>query len=328
MKELEEYLSLEKIFFQKDVSLASISTIRAGGTCGVVVSPDTVDKIRKLICFFRQKNIKYIVVGRLSNIIFRDGFIQTVIVVTSKLKSHGFEGKDFYRAQSGVGLPSIAYEISKLGYEGFSGLVGVPGSIGGAVYMNASSYGHAISDYLVSVTCINESGELFEFQKDDLDFSWRKSAFQTTLRDMTILEACFRLVPGNKSEINLHMKESIHNRRLFLENNHPNLGSTFSTRHLYGELSKKFFLYRMGYSLVRVWIKLFPKNGSRLRVNYTKLYFGIKDSDRVGLSDRTINCVVNKGGASASEIIQFVRVMQKKINYCVPLEIEIFEDVI
>lgn len=327
----EEFLVEAAIPFEKDASLASLSTVRAGGTCRFLVTPNSVEKLQQLLVFFRESGIPFRVVGRLSNIIFRDGIIETMIVSTTGLKGHGFTADGLYRAECGVALPSLARQLSADGFCGFSGLAGIPASVGGAVYMNASCYGNAISDCLVRIRCSNEAGEIVEIGKEDAAFSWRHSAFHGPLNGTVILEAYFELRKGDMAQIADHLEASAADRRSFQEQHYPNLGSTFATRDIYGSIASRFPLYRIGFWLIRVGVRLYrgdrDRLWARLMNRYTQRYFRIMETDRVGFSERTFNCIVNKGNATASELISFIREVEKRINHCVPVELELFEEI-
>jgi UDP-N-acetylmuramate dehydrogenase len=328
---IDDFLSLNQIIYHKNFSLASVSLLLSGGTCRYFIVPDAVDKLLAVLTFLRSSGESFLLVGRLSNVLFRDGHIDTVIISTSKLNGYGFTGDSEYRADCGASLPAIAREISRAGYTGFSGLIGVPASLGGAIYMNASCYGNSISDCLVKVRCVKVCGTIVDIRKDEVGFSWRHSGFHDQLKGMVILEACFHLCRGDTAQIEAHMTASASHRRRFQEQRYPNLGSTFATRDIYSAIAGRFLFYRFGYWLIRLWVKLHSRDKdslwARLINRYTQRYFGIKETERVGFSDSTFNCVVNKGGASASELISFLRQVEQRIEHCLPLEIEIFEDI-
>jgi len=330
-KNLADFLKDESIKFARDISLSTISMIKAGGICKYLVYPDTESKVLKLIAHLYENSLPYLFVGRLSNIIIRDGLIETIIISTSGLAGHGFAEDGLYRAECGAGLPEMARRLSQAGFSGFSGLVGVPASVGGAAYMNASCYGNAISDHLVRLKCCNERGEVVFIEKAQAGFSWRHSAFHGPLKDTVILAAYFEPPPGDPAVIAAHLEACNRNRRDFQEQRYPNLGSSFATRDIYGALAARFPGYRPGYWLIRLWVRLRSRDRDllwrRLINRYTQRYFRIGSSDRVGLSECTFNCLVNKGGANAAELIAFLRKLEGRIRHCLPLEITIFEDI-
>jgi len=328
---IAKFLLDAEITFQTEVSLASFSMMRAGGVCSYFVTPNSIDKLQILLAFLKSKGVPFRVVGKLSNVLFRDGLIKTIIISTCKLRNHGFNADGEYRTESGASVPEMAHQLSQAGYVGFSGLVGLPASIGGAVYMNADCYGNAISDFLVRVKCCNELGDIVEFKKDVLDFSWRHSVFQQDCNGCVILEAFFAPERGDITQIQVHMSESTVNRQTFQDHRYPNLGSIFATRDIYRAIGNRFAFYNLGYWLTRFWVKFHKRDRAilwaRLINQYTQRYFKIGDTDQVGFSEYTFNCIVNKGGANASELISFIHHVEESIESCVPLEIEIFEDI-
>jgi UDP-N-acetylmuramate dehydrogenase len=328
---LDRYLENENVSYKKDFSLSELSFLKVGGTCKYLVLPDTEHKLRRILEYLSSASIPFLVIGKLSNTIVRDGIIETVIISTAQLKNHVFTDKGEYRAEAGASLPEMARHLSDAGYVGFSGLVGVPASIGGAIYMNAGCFGNQISDYLIRVRCIDGSGKIVELQKDELEFSWRHSAFHQRLKGYVILEAFFAPEHGCISQIQSHMEECRTSRNSFQEKTYPNLGSIFATRDIYAVLAQRFWRYRFGCLLIRLWVRLHPKDRLKLALKlfngYTQQYFGISSNERVGFSECTFNCIVNKGGANASEIIAFIREVEKRLRHCLPLEIEIYETI-
>jgi UDP-N-acetylmuramate dehydrogenase len=235
----------------------------------------------------------------------------------------------FY-VEAGAMLPYMSRLLSGKGFEGYSGLVGIPGTIGGAIFMNASAYDCQISDNLKYATCLNDSNEICELSKDELSFNWRSSAFQNKFKKYVILSAVFQLKSGNLKSIQEHIeKVSIH-RKKYQENDYPNLGSTFATKDIYGDLSKYFLLYKLVHILVKIITKIYLGDQNIFYAKWmnilSQLYFNLKPTATFDFSDHTFNCLINKGGAEANELIEFIRRIQKATKYKIPLEIEIFPD--
>lgn len=328
---LTEWLSKEKIPFQERVEISRLSQIKAGGFFRVLVKPETEGQLAALLYELTLQALPYKVIGNLSNVLFRDGEIRTVAISTRGLRALSFEENGSVTAEAGVMLPTLARKLVQAGNKGFAGLIGVPASVGGAVFMNASCYGDATSDYLVDVRCLDSGGNVHVFAAAELDFAWRHSAFHKRLAGYIIIAARFMPVLGNQ-EVETRREEGIKShRRTYQENEYPNLGSTFATTNIYGELARHFFGYRVGLVLVKVLTRILGGEEhhrfAKLARRFTKAYFHLKGSAAIDFSDSTFNCVVNRGGAKADEIIKFVLAAHNAVKECVPLEIELLKDI-
>lgn len=327
---LTEWLFENGIPFQEKVEIARLSQIKAGGVFRLLVKPETERQIVILLQELASRTLPYKVIGNLSNVLFRDGEIRTVAISTRGLRTLVFEENGTVTADTGVMLPTLARKLIQAGNKGFAGLIGVPASVGGAVFMNASCYGDAASDYLVDVRCLDRDGNAHVFAAADLDFSWRHSAFHERLAGYIIIAARFMPVSGNQETETRREEEIKAHRRTYQENNFPNLGSTFATKNIYGDIARNFLGYRVGLILVKVMTRIIGGGHHRfaaLARQFTKAYFHLKGSSAIDFSDATFNCVVNRGGAKADEIIEFVLTAHKAINKCVPLEIELLKDI-
>lgn len=326
-----EWLLEKDIPFQENVDVARLSQIKAGGVFRVLVKPETEGQLAALLQELAVRALPYKVIGNLSNVLFRDGEIRTVAISTRGLRALSFENNGTVTAEAGVMLPTLARKLVQAGNKGFAGLIGVPASVGGAVFMNASCYGDATSGYLVDVRCLDPVGKIHVFAASDLNFAWRHSAFHDRLAGYIIIAARFMPVSANqKAETRREEEIKVH-RRTYQENNFPNLGSTFATKNIYGDIARDFLGYRVGLILVKVLTRIMGGDGhhrfATLARRFTKAYFHLKGSPAIDFSDSTFNCVVNRGGAKADEIIEFVLTAHKAINKCVPLEIELQKDI-
>lgn len=331
LSKLAAWLGEKRISFQANFEIARHSQIKAGGVFLLLVKPETEAQLFMLLRELGQRSLPYKVIGNLSNVLFRDGEIRTVGITTREMRNIAFDDEGFVSIESGVLLPALAKRLTRTGYTGFAGLVGVPASIGGAVYMNASCYGDAVSDYLVDVRCVNSNGESCVFDAASLKFSWRHSAFHCALSDWVIVSARFKpkLQGGTEDETRARLIKQ--HRREYQENKLPNLGSTFATTDIYSAIAKRFTFYGALLKLARLGVRICGAKGhhcyAKLARGLTKAYFGLKARNEVDFSESTFNCVVNLGGASANELIDFVLTTHKAIDECVPLEIELHKDI-
>ncbi len=150
------------------------TTMRIGGEFKQIFFPNTVDK---LCDFIKQTKEKYIVIGNGSNFIPSDEYFDGVVISLKKMKLDLEISNDIQKVPSSISMPKLANILAENNLDAFF-LSSIPGTIGGGVYMNASSYNHAISDYFIKGEFINEQGEYLELTKEELQFGYRKSLLQ------------------------------------------------------------------------------------------------------------------------------------------------------
>jgi UDP-N-acetylmuramate dehydrogenase len=333
-RSLADFISWIKsvgIDYQENVEIKKISQIKAGGIFELMIKPSSEDQLSHAIQKMQLQKLPYKVIGNLSNVLFRDGAIKTVAISLRNMRSQVIDINEELSVGAGVLLPSIARQLVRDGYKGFAGLVGVPGCIGGAVFMNASCYGDCISDHLIDVKCIDSEGNLHIINKSNMNFSWRHSILHDLLSGWIVISARFRLEKQDGFEDSMREHQIKSHRRYYQESKYPNLGSTFATTNIYGDLAVKFIGYRVGLLFIRA-ISKFMFGDRHLRYanlarRFTMSYFRSFGTLRVDYSKCTFNCVVNKGGATANEIIKFVEATQRALGYSVQIEIEIQKDI-
>jgi UDP-N-acetylmuramate dehydrogenase len=328
----KEWLTSHDIAFKSNVNLAARSHIKAGGIADLVVLPSTCEEVKSVICELKDIGERYAIIGSLSNVLFRDGRIRTPLLNLARLKSISLDPDNIFTVEAGVMMPSFARKAAEQGFSGLAGLVGVPGSVGGGLHMNASCYGSCMSDHLLDVLCIDKDGVVRTLSKPMLGYQWRQSAFHDTYSDYTIISARFSLPEGEKEvELGLINNISLH-RKTYQEKGLPNLGSLFATIDIYSDLSAQFFAYKILLTIVKALCRLTSKNRDKnyaiMARRLTLIYFGLNDSPTVGFSESTFNCVVNRGDATADQIIEKIECTHKTINYCVRLENEIIKEIL
>ena len=218
----------------------------------------------------------------------------------------------------------------KFNISGQEGLVGIPGTIGAAVITNASSYESCISDYIDEVKYIDKECNILTLSKNECLFDWRYSIFQEK-KDFLIYEIKF-IFPlykkNNLNVINERVNEVKKHREKFQEKKLPNLGSLYATKNLYYDLSKisftLFFLYSINISVTKIFYLFRIANKlilfRKFLVKIYSIYFGIK-TDKFSLSDRTINCLVNKTKDIQSiHAFELIEKLEKKIKGKIKLE--------
>lgn len=243
---LNNILSGDLIFENEPMSRHT--TFRAGGNADFYVTPRTEEQI--VVLMRELKNIPHMFMGNGSNLLFTDkGYDGVVVQTGSKFSDIRVEGNNII-AQSGALLSKIANVALENGLGGFEFASGIPGSVGGAVAMNAGAYGREMKDVVVLSTCVGESGNILEIENHD--FSYRHSIF--TDKKLLVLKTVISLEPKDKNQIRVEMAELNKRRRDKQPLEYPSAGSTFKRPEGYfaGKLIEDAGLkgYRIGGAMV------------------------------------------------------------------------------
>lgn len=208
---------LTKNFLTKD-----ISSIKIGGVIPYFYDIYNKTGLKEVFKIIKENKFTYYVIGGATKILFPDYFFRDALLRISndyiKFKN------DQVIVASGTKLKKLASFMINKGYEGFSGLLSIPGNISGAIINNAGAFGDEISNYLISVTCFYE-GKFIELTKEDMTFSYRKSSLKET--EYIIYEAKFKCVKGDSNIIKNKALENTKLRTFAQPQNVLTLGSTF-----------------------------------------------------------------------------------------------------
>ncbi len=208
-----------------DVSMSAISRWRIGGPADWLVAPREQSQIRDLIHLFNGLDIPWMTIGHSSNLLFNDEGIQgALILVAENLSSLRIDG-DVVTVEAGHWVPYLARRLMVAGLSGAEHIVGIPGTIGGLICMNGGSMRSGIGENVVSVRCVDRSGNQIELSHDECDFRRRGSTIQDN--SLTVVEAKLRFPEGRPSEIRQKMKSILRSRRLKFPLKMPNCGSVF-----------------------------------------------------------------------------------------------------
>ena len=328
---LEMWLSENKIKVFKDFNIKYKSWLKAGGIVKNFITPNNEVDCIKLIKFFYENKFEFYVLGNISNTLIRDGEIHTPIINLYKLsgifEKQTHEGFNL-KVNAGASIQKFSRYLINKGITGCEGLVGIPGTLGGGIVMNSSSYGSCISDYLISVEYLGVNGKLFSLNKSEIDFGFRKSLFQD--KKCLILNINFFLPLKNLIGVEKTTKKTqkvIEHRSNFQEKNLPNLGSLFATYDLYKDLSKKNLLFYLVYFIYKILsflvYKFSRKNFFAFRKYVVEFYsklLRLDSSSNFFVSEKTINSLVNHGSTKGDDAINFVKHMKKKVGNCSNLE--------
>ena len=224
MTGLIDFCKNNNIRFLKEALLKDYLTFRVGGPCRLMVFPDTADKTVSLLKYVNDNNIRYFIIGKGSNLLCRDDGFDGVIINTSDFESADIRG-DRIICSSGISLMKVCRAALDNSLSGLECEYGIPGSVGGAVFMNAGAYGGEIRDIVSSVTHITRDGRIETLLSDKLDFGYRHSFYSDN--DCFIISAEFKLTEGNFSEIKAKMDDLLSRRKEKQPLDLPSAGSTF-----------------------------------------------------------------------------------------------------
>jgi UDP-N-acetylmuramate dehydrogenase len=215
---------IEKENIKTNESLKDHTTYKVGGTCKYFITPKDLEELINLIKYLRKNNMKYMILGNGSNTIFSSKEYDGVIINLSNLNSMKIEG-DKIDVEAGYQLIKLSMDALNNGLSGLEFAAGIPGNIGGAIFMNAGAYKSDMSNLVETVTFLDENLELKTLPKEELDFSYRKSLFQKN--NYIIISTVLKLTPGDKDEIKALMDKRKQRRIDSQPLEYPSAGSVF-----------------------------------------------------------------------------------------------------
>ena len=230
-----------------DQPLSALCTFRVGGVCDLAVFPRTREECVFALDRIREYGLPVHVLGNGSNVLFGDGRLSGVLLVTKDMTSVTWQG-DCLRADCGVMLSTLAIAAAEAGYSGLEFARGIPGTLGGATVMNAGAYGGQMSDVVTESEAYDlDTGRIHTVK--DHGFGYRKSVYLSNFR-WICLGATLRLSVGNSTEIETKMREYTQHRKEKQPLEYPSAGSYFKRPegHFAGKLIEDCGLkgYRVG----------------------------------------------------------------------------------
>lgn len=209
-----------------DVPLKKLTTFKVGGNCSALIIINSVQGLTEIIKLLNEENEPFFVLGKGSNIIADDkGYNGTIIKFGDEMSEIAVND-EIITAGSGASLSAVCKVALDNCLTGIEFAYGIPGSVGGGVYMNAGAYGGEIKDIIVFADAMNPvTGEITRFSNADMLLSYRKSIFAEN--KFIILSATFKLTKGNKNEIKSKMSELMEKRKSKQPLEYPSAGSTF-----------------------------------------------------------------------------------------------------
>lgn len=223
---LEKIISKERI--KQNEPMKNHTSFKIGGPAEFYIKIKSIEELQKILKFAKKENIKITIIGNGSNVLVSDKGIKGIVIRTN-LKEIEIEEKEQNKIEitvdDAVPIGFLAQKLLKEEIAGFEEIAGIPGTIGGAILMNAGAHGKEIKDIVTEVTAMDYNGKIFNFTNEEAEFTYRHSKFSNG--EYIILQAKMLLQKGSKEEIKAKMDEYAQYRKEKQPIEYPSAGSTF-----------------------------------------------------------------------------------------------------
>lgn len=279
----------------REEPMAKHTSFKVGGNAELFLQPDSLDSLKKLLQFIHSHKIKYTVVGNGSNFLVSDeGIRGAVLCMQQSYSQISLLEKNVLLCQSGASLKKVCLFALEQGLSGLEFAYGIPGTIGGAAFMNAGAYGGEMKDVLLECRHLSEEGEEGALAGDEMKLSYRRSAYYDN--HCVITEVLLQLRPEDPKKIKAKMQELMTRRKTKQPLEFPSAGSTFKRPE--GNFA--------GTLIEQCGLKGKTVGGAQV-------------------SEKHAGFIINIGGATCQDILQLVRLVQETVKEKtgVSLEMEI-----
>ncbi|HHB75864.1 MAG TPA: UDP-N-acetylmuramate dehydrogenase [Desulfobulbus sp.] len=279
-----------------DITMARFCTLRAGGPAAALAGPQDLQQLSALLAYCRQERLPWRCIGRGSNILVQDeGFAGILIRLRGKLATIRREASPgIVIAGGGCLLAELLAHCRDAGLSGLEFLVGIPGSVGGSVRMNAGAFGHCLTESLQRLTVVTGDGSVHILRQGEWTGDYRSFTVDGLDMEKTVIaQAEFLLAPSTSGRIEETTKEYLQQRRAKQPSSMPSAGSFF--KNPVGDFAGR----------------LIEEAGLK--------------GERVGgamVSPEHANFIVNAGGATATDIVRLMRLVQEKVRETTGISLE------
>ena len=265
-----------------DEKLSEYVNFKVGGPADILLIPNSKEQVIKSIKICKENNIPFYLIGNGSNILVRDGGFRGVVLSLKNVKNIYVDGEKI-EAECGVMLKEVSDKAIENSLTGFEFACGIPGTIGGAVFMNAGAYDGEISKVIESAEIIDENCNIIRLSREELDFGYRSSLVMK--KGYTVLSAVFKLEKGQVKTIKELIEDLTNKRESKQPLEYPSAGSTFKrpTGYFAGKLIQDAGL--KGYSI-----------------------------GGAAVSEKHSGFVINKGNATAKDITDLIKHIQDEVK--------------
>ena len=258
-------------------------SFKIGGPADILIIPDKVSQVKNLINYFKANDIPYITIGNGSNLLVNDdGIRKAVLKIGNEMESIELADENQIIASAGTSLFKLSYFAMQNSLSGIEFLWGIPGNVGGAVFMNAGAYGGEIKDVIVSSRYIDLDGNEGMFTQDEMMLEYRSSIYHNN--NYIIISAKFKLEKGCSIQIKNKMDELMQKRKQKQPLQYPNAGSVFKRPE--GNY--------VGSLIEKAGLKGFSIGGAQV-------------------SEKHAGFIVNKDNATAKDVLDLINYIQKQV---------------
>lgn len=284
---MDKYEGLENILDKANIRykepMKNHTTTKVGGPCDCLVEPTSIDEIQKILEYAKENDIQYYVIGNGSNLLVKDEGIDALIIKISN-KFSDYEVNDNYiKVYAGCSVPKLAQVAKQNSLSGLEFACGIPGSVGGAIRMNAGAYGSEMINVVNKIGYLDEDGKIVEISNEEAQFTYRHSMF-VEHPEYVILYGIYKLENGNIEEISAKMEENMKSRREKQPLEYPNFGSVF----------KRPEGYFVGKLVDDAGLKGYAIGGAQV-------------------SQKHSGFIVNKGNATCKDILDLIEYVKKTV---------------
>jgi len=266
------------------------TTFKIGGPADIFIIPADEDALIKAVSLCREQGVSYFILGNGSNLLISDYGIDGVVISTEKVSAIAVNEKTI-EAGCGAMLAKIAYLAQQNSLAGLEFAAGIPGTLGGAIYMNAGAYGEELKDIICSVRFLSQTGEVLEYTSGQCEFGYRTSRFQR--EPALILSAKMQLQSGNSADIAQKSKGLNAKRRDKQPLDLPSAGSVFKRPQ--GNF--------VGTLIEQAGLKGFSIGGAQVSAKHAGF-------------------IVNTGGATATDVLQLIECIKKTVKEKTDVELQ------
>ena len=280
---LEKYaLSLE-CSAEREVSMKNYTSFKVGGPAELFLSPEDAGQTAKLVRFCEKEESPVFVLGKGSNLLVSDRGIKGAVIYTGKQCGISLVDENTVRAQSGASLAQLCTFALENSLSGLEFAYGIPGTVGGAVFMNAGAYGGEMKDVLLNSEYVSTDGTSGELDNEAMELSYRHSAYENS--NLVITAASVRLAPADQNEIKSTMNDILARRKEKQPLEYPSAGSTFKRPE--GNFA--------GALIEQCGLKGVSVGGAQV-------------------SEKHAGFIINRGGATAADILSLIKHVQARVK--------------
>lgn len=281
------YLPETSCQIKSQVPLAKLTSLRVGGPAQWYVAPRNLAELQASLEWAQKLGVEVTMLGAGSNLLVSDRGISGLVISTRFLRHTQFNPETGeLRAGAGEHLPRLAWQAAALGWQGLEWAVGIPGTVGGAVVMNAGAHSHCVAQILVDTCVFSPSGSLESFTPQQLGYSYRTSILQGN--QFLVTQATFQLQPGAApTQVKETTAQHLEQRQTTQPYHLPSCGSVFQNPKP----------YTAGWLIEQTGLKGYQIGAAQV-------------------AQRHANFILNCGGATASDIFQLILHIQQQVEKC------------